>query len=126
MVTDAESEKLTEFLAMKRMARYLERGRYLAGVGSSELKRRGQLLYREWSKAKDLRDPQDHRLRQDIESELELRGEELPVDPVDYKRFRRAFLKLRDDPTAQPNPDRPNPDFDRDFQEFLRTMDAPH
>jgi hypothetical protein len=53
MVTDAESEKLSAFLAMKRLSRYLERGRHLAGVGSSELRRKWLSIFRKW--AKDLK-----------------------------------------------------------------------
>jgi hypothetical protein len=124
MVTDAESEKLTEFLAMKRMARYLERGRYLAGVGSPELKRRWLSISRKW--ARDLKAPLDHRLRQDIQAELELRREEPPVDIELCRQFRAAIKAARADPEMQPDPDRFNPDFDPDFEEFLRIMDAPH
>lgn len=120
MVTDEESEKLQAFMVAKRQADYLQRGRLLRRVGSPELKRRWQALFREWSK--DLRAPLDHRLRRDIESELELRGEEVPIDPVVYRRFRRAFLKLRDDPSAWPDPDRP---VDPEFEEFLQTLERP-
>src|SRR5262245_42208258 len=108
---DNSVEQYWAYTAMRRQAAYLQRGRYLAGVSKS----RWLALFREW--AKDLKAPQDHQARQDIEAELDLRGEELPTDA--YREFSAAVKRA----LAEPMTAAERQCADAKYAEFLRSFE---
>jgi hypothetical protein len=66
--------------AIDRTEDYLRRGRLLAQAESEVLKEQWIATYRKWCHA--VRDYDLQRAANDIESELTLRGEEMPIDQV--------------------------------------------
>src|SRR5262245_53686741 len=90
------AEQYATYRRQKELADYLNRGRYLAGVSTEKLKEDWIAKYREW--AKDIKAPQDHRSRFDIEAELDLRGEEIPADPEGYYLFKESMKRAMAEP----------------------------
>jgi hypothetical protein len=66
--------------AIDRTEDYVKRGRPLAAVESAALKEQWIETYRKW--CRDVRNYDLQRDANDIESELALRGEEVPIDRV--------------------------------------------
>jgi len=104
----------------KKLASYLRRGRYLAGVTIEKLKEDWIVKYREW--AKDIKAPQDHRSREDIEAELDLRGEDIPADPEGYRQFTESMDRAWAEPPTLAERQR----ADAEFAEFLASLENPH
>jgi hypothetical protein len=104
----------------KKLASYLQRGRYLAGVSIEKLKEDWIARYREW--AKDIKAPQDHRSRDDIEAELDLRGEEIPADPEGFYLFRENLEKAMKEPPTLAEQQR----GEAEFNEFLASLENPN
>jgi len=112
------TDEYSAYVAMRQKAKYLQRGRYLAGVSTPELKSKWLAMFRQW--AKNLKAPQDHQARQDIEAELDLRGEELPTDA--YREFSAAVKRALAEPMTAAEQQR----ADAEYAEFLRSFENPN
>jgi hypothetical protein len=79
MSEDPEMMAYLDSLRLEATARYVRRGRLLAELGDEELRQRWVRLFKLW-----LADypEHDHREREDVESELQLRGLLPPFDRV--------------------------------------------
>jgi hypothetical protein len=66
--------------AIDRTEDYLRRGRALAQAASAELKSQWIAIYRQW--CREVRNDRLQREANDIESELSLRHEEVPIEAV--------------------------------------------
>jgi hypothetical protein len=108
------------FVAMRKRAGYLlQRGRYLAGVGTPELKSRWLAGVRQWLRD-GIRAPQDHRSREDLEAELGIRGEDLPTDA--FYEFDAALKRAMAEPPTLAEQQR----GDAEFAEFLQSLENPN
>jgi hypothetical protein len=81
MIKDREMLAYLENLRLEATADYVRRGRLLAALDDEELCRRWVDLFKLWV-ATDFDAGHDHRAREDVESELQLRGKEPPFDRV--------------------------------------------
>ncbi len=77
---NAEIRSFSRSQSVDRTEDYLRRGRALAAADSSELKQRWVETYRTW--CGDVRNWELQRIANDIESELSLRREEVPIERV--------------------------------------------
>jgi hypothetical protein len=108
------------FNRQRRLANYLTRGRHLAGIDTEKLKAEWIIRYREW--ARDLKAPQDHQSREDIEAELDMRGEEIPADPEGFRQFCESMDRAMAEPPTAAEQQR----ADAEFQEFLASIESPN
>jgi hypothetical protein len=81
MIKDPEMLAYLENLRLEATADYVRRGRLLAALDEQELRRRWVDLFKLWV-ASDFDAGHDHQAREDVESELQLRGGEPPFDRV--------------------------------------------
>jgi hypothetical protein len=119
-MADDEETEYGAFCRQRQLASYLQRGRYLAGVSIEKLREDWITRYREW--AKDIKAPQDHRSRDDIEAELDLRGEELPPDPEGYRLFSASKERAMKEPPTVAEQQR----ADAEWAAFVASIENPH
>jgi hypothetical protein len=81
MIKDQEMRAYLESLRLEATADYVRRGRLLAALDDKELCLRWADLFRGWVAA-DFGAGYDHKEREDVESELQLRGKDPPFDRV--------------------------------------------
>jgi hypothetical protein len=102
MSDDPEMLAYLESLRLEATARYVRRGRLLAGLDDEELRRRWVRLFKLW--IADYGSGHDHRERDDIESELQLRGLVPPYDrvPDELAVMREKWRAYRDELLKDP------------------------
>jgi hypothetical protein len=81
MIKDPEMQAYLQSLRLEATADYVRRGRLLAEIDDEELRGRWVGLFRSWVMT-DFGAGHDHRQREDVESELQLRGKDPPFDRV--------------------------------------------
>ncbi len=77
---NADIRSYSRSQALDRTEDYLKRGRALAAIASEELKARWVETYRLW--CEDVRNWELQKIANDLESELALRREEVPIERV--------------------------------------------
>jgi hypothetical protein len=80
MSDDLEIVAYLQSQRLDETARYVRRGRLLVGLDDEELRRQWVLLFKQW--IAEYGSDHDHQERDDIESELQLRGLVPPFDRV--------------------------------------------
>jgi hypothetical protein len=116
-MNEMPASQYSAFCGMRKRANYLRRGRYLAGVGTPELKSQWLAKVRQWLRD-GIKAPQDHRSREDIEAELEIRGEEVPW----CQELNDALKATRKDPPTLAEQQR----GETEFAEFLQSLENPN
>ncbi len=107
--------------ALERLQDYLKRGRSLAAAQLETLNSRWVYLMRSW--AEDVRGKADHREREDIEAELQLRKVEPPFDLVKgamatlRQKSKQAMAELQRDPERLAREE-------RDLAEKIKSFEA--
>jgi hypothetical protein len=105
------------FLAMRKRADYLNRGRHLVGASTSKLKSQWLARVRQWL-CDGIKSPQDHRSREDLEAELDMRGEEVPW----CQELNDALKATRKEPPTLAEHRR----GEAEFAEYLQSLENPN
>jgi hypothetical protein len=118
-MNEIPASQYSAFVAMRKRATYLQRGRYLAGVGTPELKSQWLAKVRQWLRD-GIKAPQDHRSREDLEAELDMRGEDLPPDA--FYEFDAALKRAMAEPPTLAEQQR----GEAEFAEYLQSLENPN